>query len=78
VIPDGVTAVIQRSGAFEGYWDAGFYPCLSWTNCKYLVSQQDFVYESPGNRVITRDNVQVDISLSILLKIKADESDTVQ
>jgi len=39
------------------------------TEAKYLVSKQDFVYESPNNRVITRDNVTVAISLSILLKI---------
>ena len=31
---------------------------------------QDFVYESPNNRVLTRDNVNVSISLSILLKFE--------
>lgn len=44
-------------------------PCLPWTEAKYLVSMQDFVYESPNNRVLTRDNLNIDISLSLLLKI---------
>jgi len=78
VIPDGVIAVVQTNGAFQGYYPAGFHWCLSWTVPRYLVSQQDFVYESPGNRVLTRDNVTVDISLSILMKIKQDEGDVVQ
>ena len=43
--------------------------CLPWTQARYLVSKQDFVYESPNNRVLTRDNLPVSISLSILLKI---------
>jgi regulator of protease activity HflC (stomatin/prohibitin superfamily) len=51
--------------------------CTPFTEAKYLVSRQDFVYESPNNRVITRDNVNVSISISILLKIN-DESDYVQ
>lgn len=51
--------------------------CLPWTEAKYLVSKQDFVYESPGNQVLTLDNVTVHISVSILVKIK-DDSDYVQ
>lgn len=33
------------------------------------MSKQDFVYESPNNRVLTRDNLNIDISISLLLKI---------
>jgi|APCry1669189534_1035231.scaffolds.fasta_scaffold45499_1 hypothetical protein len=72
VIPDGTIAVLMSSGAFERYADAGFLCCMPWTETKYLVSKQDFVYESPMNRVITRDNVNVSISLSILMKIVPD------
>lgn len=43
--------------------------CLPWTESKYLVSMQDFVYESPNNEVWTKDNGKIHISLSILLKI---------
>jgi len=43
--------------------------CLPWTQARYLVSKQDFVYESPNNRVLTRDNLNVTISLSILIKV---------
>jgi regulator of protease activity HflC (stomatin/prohibitin superfamily) len=43
--------------------------CLPFTEAKYLISKQDFVYESPNNRVLTRDNLNIQISLSILLKI---------
>jgi regulator of protease activity HflC (stomatin/prohibitin superfamily) len=64
-----VIAVVFKNGGFEEYAESGFYPCLPWTEAKYLVSKQDFVYESPDNLVITRDNVNVSISLSILLKI---------
>lgn len=59
----------MSSGAFEGYWDAGLHMASPFTEAKYLVSKQDFVYESPDNRVLTKDNANVSISLSILLKI---------
>jgi hypothetical protein len=36
------------------------------------VSKQDFVYESPSNRVLSLDNVQVSISISLLVKIIED------
>ena len=48
--------------------------CLPWTETKYLVSKQDFVYESPGNRVITADNLSVTISISLVLNVVAMES----
>ena len=57
------------NGAFDGYGKPGFMWAGPFTEAKYLVSMQDFVYESPMNRVLTRDNVNVSISLSILLKI---------
>jgi regulator of protease activity HflC (stomatin/prohibitin superfamily) len=41
------------------------------------VSKQDFVYESPGNNVPSKDNVFINISVSLLLKIIPD-SDYVQ
>lgn len=65
------------SGAFTEYGKPGLHFCTPFTEAKYLVSRQDFVYESPNNTVITRDNVNVSISVSILLKIN-DESDYVQ
>jgi len=58
-----------NSGAFSGYGEPGFQFCWWWFEAKYLVSSQDFVYESPNNRVLTRDNLNVEISLSLLLKI---------
>ena len=75
--PDGTIAVVMYSGAFTDYGKPGIRVCTPFTEAKYLVSRQDFVYESPNNRVITRDNVNVSISVSILLKIN-DESDYVQ
>jgi len=60
---------VETNGAFVEYGAAGFMWCLPWTQARYLVSKQDFVYESPNNRVLTRDNLPVSISLSILLKI---------
>ena len=65
------------SGAFTHYGEPGLMVCTPFCEAKYLVSRQDFVYESPNNRVITRDNVNVSISISILLKIN-DQSDYVQ
>mmetsp|Transcript_22397 Transcript_22397/g.34654 ORF Transcript_22397/g.34654 Transcript_22397/m.34654 type:complete len:152 (-) Transcript_22397:651-1106(-) len=59
----------MTNGAFAGYGKPGLMWCSPFTEAKYLVSMQDFVYESPLNRVLTRDNVNVSISLSILLKI---------
>jgi len=56
VVPDGTIAVIMSSGAFTGYNAPGFMWCLPWTEQKYLVSKQDFVYESPVNQVVSRDN----------------------
>ena len=67
--PEGVIAVLLKNSAFLRYGEAGCLTCLPWTEAKYLVSKQDFVYESPGNRVLTRDNLNIDISLSILIKI---------
>jgi hypothetical protein len=43
--------------------------CTPFTEAKYLVSSQDFVYESPNNRVLTRDNLNIEISISLLLKV---------
>ena len=57
--PDGTIAVVMTSGAFDDYANAGFRFAGPFTEAKYLVSMQDFVYESPGNRVLTRDNVNV-------------------
>ena len=51
--------------------------CTPFTEVKYLVSRQDFVYESPINRVYTLDNANVNISVSILMKI-IEDSDYVQ
>ena len=67
--PEGTIAVIMTSGAFVEYGLPGFMFAGPFTETKYLVSMQDFVYESPANRVLTRDNVNVWISLSILLCI---------
>lgn len=61
--------MVMSSGAFTGYWDAGIHTASPFTEAKYLVSMQDFVYESPENRVLTRDNANVSISVSILMKI---------
>lgn len=69
ISPEGTIAVVLSSGAFVGYVKPGQYWCSPFTEAKYLVSMQDFVYESPGNRVLTKDNVTVLISLSILMKI---------
>ena len=71
--PFGVLAIIESSGAFEGYWPPGIYFCLPWTQIRYLVSMQDFVFEKPSNPFVTKDNVPVDISVSILMKIKEPE-----
>jgi regulator of protease activity HflC (stomatin/prohibitin superfamily) len=68
----------MKSGAFLQYGEPGIYPCLPWTEAKYLVSKQDFVYESPNNRVLTRDNLNITISLSILMKIEAEEETVMQ
>ena len=57
--PDGTIAVVMQSGAFIEYAQAGLMMCLPWTEAKYLVSKQDFVYESPNNSVLTADNVTV-------------------
>ena len=51
--------------------------CLPWTEAKYLVSKQDFVYESPRNEVVTRDNTKINIALSLLLTI-IDEHEYIQ
>ena len=66
--PDGVIAILYTSGAFAAYQEAGLLWCLPWTETKFLVSKQDFVYESPNNQVLTLDNSNVTISLSLLLK----------
>jgi len=68
----------MKSGGFVRYGVPGVYPCLPWTEAKYLVSKQDFVYESPDNRVLTRDNLNITISLSILLKIEAEHENVLQ
>ena len=62
----------MTSGAFTKYGKPGLMWCLPFTEAKYLVSKQDFVYESPNNQVLTLDNVTVSISVSILVKIKED------
>jgi len=49
IVPDGTIAILYSSGAFEEYREAGLLWCLPWTETKYLVSMQDFVYESPNN-----------------------------
>jgi len=67
--PDGTIAVGITSGAFFGYLEPGFMWCLPWTESKYLVSKQDFVYESPQNEVVTRDNIKINIALSLLVCI---------
>lgn len=59
----------MASGAFVEYGNPGMHCSLPFTEAKYLISKQDFVYESPNNRVLTRDNLNITISLSILLKI---------
>jgi len=72
--PEGTIAVVLSSGAFIEYAKPGFYSCGPFTEAKYLVSMQDFVYESPNNEVLTRDNTYVSISLSILLSIEPEHN----
>ena len=74
--PDKTIAVLTNSGAFTGYGQAGVMCCSPFTEAKYLVSQQDFVYEYPNMRVITADNLNVSISISLLVKI-IEESDQI-
>ena len=75
--PDGTIAILYSSGAFVRYQEAGLLWCLPWTETKYLVSMQDFVYESPNNQVLTLDNSNVSISLSLLMKFTK-EKDYIQ
>lgn len=74
VVPDGCIAVLLTSGAYVGLAEPGMMCCLPFTETKYLVSKQDFVYEAPDCRVITADNLSVDISLSLVLKVVAKEA----
>lgn len=75
--PYGTIAVLYDSGAFTGYGVPGFQSAGPFAQVAYLVSKQDFVYESPDNRVTTRDNLPIQISISLLLKIQ-EEHDYVQ
>jgi len=77
IVPDGTIAILYSSGAFVNYQEAGLLWCLPWTETKYLVSMQDFVYESPNNSVLTLDNSNVSISLSLLMKFTK-EKDYIQ
>lgn len=61
--------MIMANSAFEEYGAPGCRTAGPFTQLKYVVSKQDFVYESPNNRVITRDNLNIEISISLLLKI---------
>ena len=71
MVPDGVHAVIMSSGAYAGLATPGMNWAGPFTEIKYLVSKQDFVYESPNVRVFTGDNLPVEISLSLVMKVVA-------
>lgn len=47
IVPDGCIAILTTSGAYMGIAQPGYMCCLPWTETKYLVSKQDFVYEAP-------------------------------
>lgn len=64
--------MLTNSGAFTGYGQAGIMCASPFTEAKYLVSMQDFVYENPNMRVLTADNINVRISISVLVKIIED------
>ena len=64
--------MLTNSGAFTGYGKAGMMFCTPFTEARYLVSMQDFVYENPKMRVLTVDNLNVEISVSLLVKIIED------
>ena len=68
----------MSNGAFVRYCEAGVLPCLCWTSTRYLVSKQDFVYDSPKNQVWTQDNIHISISLSLLLKVVPEHKYIVQ
>ena len=69
---------MMESGAFVGYGEPGCRTAGPFLEAQYLVSLQDFVYESPNNRVLTRDNLSIDISLSLVLKVNKDSDYVVQ
>lgn len=80
-IPSGMYALVTRHGADEDHeqhgavWPAGLhFPYPPWVKVSHLVTQQTIVLDMPVKGCKTKDNVTVQIDISINFRIMGDES----
>lgn len=75
VIPEGFWALVTSFGEYKGIWEAGFHPALPWQQISHLVSKAYTVYDVPVKECPTRDNVMVEIDVSLVFHIKQTDED---
>ena len=69
VIPDGVHVIMHRFGKDMGPQIPGFRILPPWYKVAFLVSKQSCAYNAPVMNCPTRDNVMVQVDLTLVFRI---------
>lgn len=78
-VPDGMYAIVQSNGADVMFgstnnkvYPPGFHWAYPWMKVEYLVTKQTLVFDTPVKGCKTKDDVNVIIDVSIMVRIMGD------
>lgn len=74
-LPMGFYSVVTKYDKYAGIWPAGFHFAPPWVMVSHMVVQQYVVYDTPVKECPTKDNVMVEVDVSVVFHIKEFEED---
>lgn len=72
-IPEGYHALIHSQSRYVGIWGSGCHCARPWEAVAKLVTKSFVTYDMPEKGVITKDNVEIKIDISMVVSILDDE-----
>jgi len=72
-IPEGFHAVVTANGRYLGLWNPGFHWARPWESVTHLVTKQYVVFDAPIKECPTKDNVMVQIDVSVVISVDDSE-----
>jgi hypothetical protein len=73
-IPEGYHALIHSQSRYVGIWGSGCHWARPWEAVAKLVTKSFVTYDMPEKGVISKDNVEVKIDISMVVAVLDDES----
>jgi len=76
-IPEGFKAIVRSWGKDKGIWEAGYHSVMPWQQISipFLIPESHFVFDTPVKQCPTSDNVNVEIDISLVVKIITERVD---